>query len=364
MNSNILFKISISTFIAISLAIVGLANSNYAKIGVLMIYAIFAFILFVIVINKPKIKFNAYVILCLILSAYLLITPSSIESISQNTYLVSLLFFSILINATSPRYVFFPIRSGMIVAIIIAALFLIDRSTLGNPNYIAVLFFLLGMPGVILLSPRYRLPLLACSIGCLIIFGARSVLLGATLSAFVTYYTFYLGSKGAKFVSKIMVIIFVTIVGMLFIQYLEDRTFLDNYLLNHTGKRLDSGRIEIWLYLLNFRTYKEFLIGTGEIVHFVSENGAILSAHSGFVFAFVKFGLIGTIFIIMILYLGMKNLIVKNYIVSYYFATAIIFREIFETTLFSNHFPLAFIFWGFLMTGAIDRLKLKKSKAI
>lgn len=223
-----------------------------------------------------------------------------------------------------------------------------------NTNYIGVcgLIFLVSF-----LSQKKIIPYFL-SLICIIIIifsGTRSVLLGI-LIAFFIYRVLKLGLK-MRFFSLIALgaAIFLFIHYGVY-DYLNSDSFAQ-LVIDKTGKRLESGRVEIWTLILARMDISDYIIGFGGGTNYINIIGSELSAHSGYIYILSSYGMVGLILFLAALLSTALSMLNQKYYYSFILFVALVFRELFEVTLIHNSFPIALFFWAFLSNGYIDRSK-------
>lgn len=248
-------------------------------------------------------------------------------------------------------------------AILIGALFYLLMVTVHffvtpvfyNSNYIGLcglifLIFFLSKKGNI-----YYCLAFSC-LAFIILSGTRSVILGLVI-AYILYKIFTL--KGSL---RLLALVFLLTLIVLFFKsgfydYLNSENFAQ-LVLDKTGKRLESGRFEIWDTIFSQMSFLDYIVGIGGGVNYEEIIGSKLSAHSGYIYIISSYGAVGLFLFIMTSLFSIVNLFKNKYYFSFLLFVALLFRELFEVTLLHNSFPVALFFWAFLSNGYLDRLRL------
>jgi len=189
----------------------------------------------------------------------------------------------------------------------------------------------------------------------IIISGGRSVLLGVVISYLLTYHFF---SKepgiGKSFKSLLVLTLFLGL--LLFGQDLIALiSSFDGYLLEYTGKRFESGRLDIWMALLNSLTPFEWLLGKGGGISAGSILNSKLSAHSTYIYILFTYGLIGLLLFFTVIFSCVRKLLAMNMYMSVFFVLCLFIRDAFEVSIINNSFSISVFFWVLYMTSSFER---------
>lgn len=226
-----------------------------------------------------------------------------------------------------------------------------------NSNYIGVcgLIFL-----VVFFSKQtklYYLFSLLCFV-FIVLSGTRSAILGLV----VGYFLFKIFNLRTSL--RILSLIGFIILAILFFKsglydYLSSDDFAQ-LVIDKTGKRLESGRFEIWELIFSNMSFSNYIVGLGGGTDYEAIIGSKLSAHSGYVYIISSYGIVGLFLFAMASIFSIIRLFKKGYYFSFLLFVALLFREFFEVTLLHNSFPIALFFWAFLSNGYLDQLKLSR----
>ena len=131
---------------------------------------------------------------------------------------------------------------------------------------------------------------------------------------------------------------------------------LDSYFLDVTGKRFETGRIELWSEVLSSMNFTQLLVGMGGGVHEAAlETGeGILSPHSTYIYMVMCYGLVGLTFFLLTVLALVFRLWRQGQYVFVACATGLLFRDFFETSVVHNNFAASFLFWCFLLCWSIQ----------
>lgn len=224
-----------------------------------------------------------------------------------------------------------------------------------NSNYIGVcgLIFL-----VIFFSKQTKIFYifsLMC-LGFIVLSGTRSAILGLVVGYFL--FKIFNLQKALRYLSLLFLIV-VTILFFKsgFYDYLNSEDFAQ-LVIDKTGKRLESGRFEIWELIFSNMSFSNYIIGLGGGTNYEAIIGSKLSAHSGYVYIISSYGIVGLFLFAMASIFSIIRLFKKGYYFSFLLFVALLFREFFEVTLLHNSFPIALFFWAFLSNGYLDQFRL------
>lgn len=220
-----------------------------------------------------------------------------------------------------------------------------------NSNFAAASFFCLVFPALAFRKIFLMQILLFLPVILLLLFlGSKSVLLAFTIALLAVFST-NSPRRWVRIVGALTLLL--TFGAFVYVAYgfSKDPIFWNQVFLDFSGKRLDSGRLEIWTSSLSERSWMELIFGTGKGGSYVTDTGDVLSVHSSYVFLLLRVGVIGLVFFLFSIFSVIRFHIKAGH---YWAAVLIIFfliRDLFETTLVANNFPLAAVFWAVAMTG-------------
>ncbi|QNH51167.1 O-antigen ligase family protein [Acinetobacter venetianus] len=226
-----------------------------------------------------------------------------------------------------------------------------------NSNYIGVcgLIFL-----VIFFSKQtkfFYIFSLMC-LGFIVLSGTRSAILGLVVGYFL--FKIFNLQKALRYLS----LFFLIVITILFFKsglydYLNSEDFAQ-LVIDKTGKRLESGRFEIWELIFSNMSFSNYIVGLGGGTDYEAIIGSKLSAHSGYVYIISSYGIVGLFLFAMASIFSIIRLFKEGYYFSFLLFVALLFREFFEVTLLHNSFPIALFFWAFLSNGYLDQLRLSR----
>jgi hypothetical protein len=223
-----------------------------------------------------------------------------------------------------------------------------------NPNYPVVFSVILFA----IVVQKYRsgplfIFLLGMTLLQLIYFGSRAVLISAFFS-FIAVRIIMVDSLRSRIgwiVASLMIIfgiyLFVLIV-------LEDLVFWQDFFLEATGRRLETGRVEMWASAIGDLNRFEIFMGSGRIEYFENVEGIIYSIHSSYLTLLVRVGVFGLAFFVIFLIFRVRQLSASGQWLTVYLIMYLGMRDFFETSIVSNSFPLALFFWVFVLSGSLD----------
>lgn len=187
----------------------------------------------------------------------------------------------------------------------------------------------------------------------IVLSGTRSALL-----AIIVSYIIYKILKSNKFLKLFICILLASCVFVFFKMGIYDYLNSDAFaqlLMEKTGKRLESGRVDIWTTIFSNMNYFEYIFGMGGGVDYTLLLGEKLSPHSNYVYLFSSYGFLGLLGFIFIALITAYDLYKKEYYYSFLLFIALLLRDFFEVTLVHNSFPMAFFVWAFISNGYLDR---------
>lgn len=353
--SNIIILLLLS-FFTISITLVGMDSEAISSVASVLTYSIVGFLI-IFYFNQygAKSKIDKRLILLSLLAAWV-----GVRAI--NLYGVGLLFQAlflfagalVLSNLNFYNKISGAIFLGGLVYVFLALTHFFVNPIFTNTNYIGVcgLIFCVSF-----FSRQTKICYLLSFICFLIVFfsGTRSALLGLVFAYFV--YKIFSQKTSVKIFSLILLMV-VTFVFFNngYYDYLNSDSFA-KLILDKTGKRLESGRFEIWNSIFSNMSFQDYIFGLGGGTNYEQIIGSKLSAHSGYVYIISSYGIVGLILFILASLFSLINLFKNGYYFSFLLFVALLFREFFEVTLLHNSFPIALFFWAFLSNGYLDMNK-------
>jgi len=211
---------------------------------------------------------------------------------------------------------------------------------------------------IIILSMYFRLSIVKISLLILIAFAITTSksLAGSLLVTLVLYMLIHAENIAQKIAASVFLALSVTGAIVFIVGYNEFIIVLNQIALEHTGRRFESGRLEIWSHLLLNASWIDLIIGHGTIPRFTGfdEMGA-LSAHSSYVFLIYRVGIIGLVFFVAIIVAICRKLHAESLNRSLFFIIFLVTRDFFEISLVGNFLASAFFVWTFVATGVLER---------
>lgn len=353
-NSN--FFINFLIFLLLlTIPLVGSVFDIFVGISKILIYVISIFFL-VVSLDKydiTKVKFGAREWLYLVLFVWLIIRSNNLFGLGLafQTFIIlmGMFFFS---NFNFVKEFGKTLFLVGIAFILITFFNFYGLQFYYNTNYIGLcglIFFIC----FISYGNKYAYFLAFLCLVLIILSGTRSALLAIILS-FITYKIL----NSNKFVKLSILVLLVSLVFAFFkmgvYEYLNSDAFAE-LLMEKTGKRLESGRVDIWTTIFSNMNNFDYLFGMGGGVDYTSLLGEKLSPHSNYVYLFSSYGIFGLLLFIFIALISAWNLYRKEYYYSFLLFVALLLRDFFEVTLVHNSFPVAFFVWAFISNGYLDR---------
>lgn len=335
------------------LMVAGLSGENASRFAEILLFVAF----FTISAHSISAGFSrrsyALVIVLGISFAYFTVRTETAAGFRDVAY-VGACFALFLSMAASARPVDISISPWMAIAsaATVGFVYVAQPSAIGNPNYIAAAVAATMLP-VVFRSSRSVMPLCG-TILFLVIFGSRSVLLAA-LAASMCYYVFRTRHPAAPLIATFIALS--TIIIGVYIYFLVQADFYrwNSISLELTGKRIESGRIELWRELLVGRISSEWLFGSDlrTIGYTYTANG--LSPHSLYVYTLIRYGLLGLGVFSAVIGFIVVALYRRGRVISLSMVVFFLVRDAFELTLLSNYFVLAALFWTLAASGVLDQ---------
>lgn len=350
---------SISSFIIIiSPLLIGSANNELSIIAKLILYGYSLFLIFYAGMNfkifKIKLDFNA--LLVAIFAIYLVLRSSSMHGLMMALqFIIILVIFVIYKGRTLPIISFEP-RFMFLIALLFSLLELLNPGLVfANKNYWSVMLLLYMVPCLFFVKNYYLLFLLSILFLLFVILsGSRAVLVSVVVSYIIVFW-FVSVKFSYKKIIKIFFLVVFTWVLLIFLQSVyQNIDYYNSLFLELTGKRLESGRIEIWTTLINHLALLDVFFGKGGGVDVESVINEKLSAHSNYVYLLFAYGAAGLILFLSVCTLSLSYLKREKMYISLFFSVALLFRDFFEVSLVHNNYPIAFFFWVVFFTSALE----------
>lgn len=221
-----------------------------------------------------------------------------------------------------------------------------------NTNYIGLcglIFFIYFLS----LRSKYGICLAIFSLIFIIISGTRSALLGI-IFAYVIYKILNQNSVNRWLLIFLFISLLLVFFNSSYYSYLISDDFAQ-FVFDKTGKRLESGRFDIWYEIFSKMNFFDYIFGLGGGLSYEEIIGAKLSAHSGYVYILSSYGIFGLFLFMSCVTYSLIKLYKNSYFFSFILFVALLFREFFEVTLLHNSFPVALLFWAFLSNGYLDK---------
>lgn len=257
--------------------------------------------------------------------------------------------------------------SGIVLILIFVHWYKLDfpnyrfESIYNNPNYLGILLFCMLYFKIISLihsnsvyEKIYFLILILSNVTLIYNTNSRSVML-AILIMLLALLALIFSKKIAKYLFHIIIVSNILI--LLFYVNLQNTSlgnFLNNIVLEVTGKSLFSGRVEIWRQLF-VKFYENPIFGYGLGVRAMDIIPINLTSHNQYLQILIEYGIIGFIIFIFLLYsiwkLLLKNIGSSVAKCSAAFFIAFLAYENFEVTLFQNNYSIAIIQWLIITIG-------------
>lgn len=354
-SSNIVVFLLLS-LLTVSIALVGIGYEAVVSIARMLVYSVVG-LLIVFYFSRSVIKTNVDKRLVFLLFLTIWVGVRANNYYGLGLFLQTFLLFMsalVLYNINFNKKINSALVLGGSVYIFLALIHFFSTPIFYNTNYIGVCGLIYC---VFFLSKKTRFFYVLSFLCFLIVFfsGTRSALLGLIVA-----YLIYIIFKQKTYV-KIASIGILSIVFFFFFKngyydYLNSDSFAQ-LVFDKTGKRLESGRFEIWNVIFSNMNIKDYIWGLGGGTDYEEIIGSKLSAHSGYVYIISSYGLVGLLFFLLSSIFSLINLFNKGYFFSFILFIALLFREFFEVTLLHNSFPIAVFFWAFLSNGYLDRNK-------
>jgi O-antigen ligase len=351
----------IFTFIFISTPVV--IGSKFPIVSMVGKFGIYIYSILLIVMfllnnnndNKVKIDFTLGAIFFFI--AYMVLRSENFQGLmmAMQFGLVA----SIFVFYRERDLPFFQYSPSLFVFILLGVSLLeifIPGGFFANRNYWSIMILLYFFPYIFVCNNNLiKTVLISLAILLVVISGSRSVLLSIVIS-YVLVYHFLSKELGIGKLFKSLIILLLVISLLLFGQDLVNSiSSFDGYLLEHTGKRFESGRFDIWMALLNSLTPSEWLIGKGGGISAGSISDSKLSAHSTYIYILFTYGLVGLFSFFTIIFVCIRKLLYMKMFMSVFFVVCLLIRDAFEVSIINNSFSISVFFWGLYMTSSFER---------
>lgn len=340
----------------VSLFGVGSSIPAVARISYLMAVCLALYIFVAFIAERPKIRFDATVLFLFLFFIVVLMSVRDWIGVSNLVFIVicSMAYFSsgALSRIGVPRPS--PVVAGL-TFIVVLTIWFVFPSFFSNGNYAAAVALIAALPLLAATSGLKRVAVHIALFFALVSMGSRAVLVSFVFSFFFVasispnlsgFRRFF----GAAFLST-------SGIGVLIIaaSYYQDSFFWDQLLLDYTGKRLESGRIDIWSEALSGFSLSELFWGSGEGGYHITDEGAVLSLHSSYVYLIVRSGIISVFLWVAFVFSRLLKLRDGNHFWSSVAILTFALRDLFETTLIANNLPMAIFFWLYAMGGRLDK---------
>lgn len=331
-----------------------------AMIGKINIYfySILIIIFFMVDYSKDnRLKLDFIFGTFLLLAFYMIMRSHNFEGIAlAMQFSVVGIIFVIYRDKVLPFIEYNPYLWLFVVSVFSLFEFLFPGSFFANTNYWSLMIVIYFLPSIFVCNNKFfKILLTVVTIFLVVISGSRSVLLSIVISYFLVFgflaKDFGLGKIFKSLVILALVILLLTVGGDI-VDFLSG---FDGYLLEHTGKRFESGRFDIWMGLLNSLTPAEWLLGKGGGISAGSVLGTKLSAHSTYVYILFTYGLVGLFLLCVLLFSCIRKLLALNMYMSVFFVVCLLVRDVFEVSLINNSFSISMFFWGLYMTSSLER---------
>jgi O-antigen ligase len=254
-------------------------------------------------------------------------------------------------NDDCKNYLASALKISAVFFLVVSSIHLVFARVFANDNFwgLYCLVFLVASLGF---ERRWRFLVFPFFV-FLVLSGTRSALLGFFVS--LALLLFLKSTWQAKVLQMaFFLFVFILLFAVGFFDYLMSPEFAV-FVMDVTGKRIESGRVEIWSTIFSTMSIKDWIIGIGGGYDLASIIGVTLSVHSGYIHILSSFGLIGLLLFFVLIFLFSRASYKKGWAITFLMITALVVREFFEVSLLNNNFPVAIFFWGILASGAIDK---------
>ncbi|PVH28247.1 O-antigen ligase family protein [Pararhodobacter oceanensis] len=344
----------VTTFM-LSLIGVGSSIAVISQISYLLCVAFAAHVFFSFMTGEPKIRLG---VSFLLLIAFLLSVLISIRDPTGYRILAFNLIcgaFFVSSGAMSkigvPRI---PTEVSVVFFALISVIWLLFASFFANGNYAAAVTLIVALPLLSGLKGLLRIIVFTFLIFLLILMGSRAVILSFLFAIFFVSSIDPQLSGSRRAIGTLFLAVVAVLLIYISISYYNDSFYWDQLFLDFSGKRLESGRVDMWSDTLGDLSVAELVFGTGAGGYYEVSEGHKLSLHSSYVFLIVRSGIVSLIF--WITFVSSRFLSLRK-AGSYWSMVALVclmVRDLFETTLVANNLPLAAFFWLYVLSGRLD----------
>lgn len=221
-----------------------------------------------------------------------------------------------------------------------------------NSNTLGVIASILIVITYIYL-PQYRFFIFLSGILIIMLFQSRSVLIALLLAISIMS----IEKKTHINIRTLLIVLTVIIGSLIYVLWniLMSPEF-NSFILQISNKDFQSGRLDIWTAIFQYMKGIDWIIGVGGGVDhqpIVGYNN--MGLHSTFVFMLFHYGWIGLGLLILLFYKSIVWLVDKKYYYSATFFLFFVIRDFFEITLIQNQMMIAFLSWGWVANGWIDK---------
>ena len=223
-----------------------------------------------------------------------------------------------------------------------------------NKNYLSTLIIIYGS-FFVSLAPKGRFFYVTLILLLLLFSGSRAVLLSAFISILVVPRLMSTEINRSNAIKLAVTIILFITFGWLVQTIYSDYSRYNLIVMASTGKNIESGRIEIWEMLISNLHGLEILFGKGGEWDIKSILGNNLSPHSMYVYLLVNYGIIGLALFLWIVLTSIAHLAKEKHSASLFLALTLLMRDLFETSLVTNNYPIAFFFWVVILTSNFEK---------
>lgn len=351
------FSILVSFILMLSPLLVGSSIEIVSIVGKLNIYFYSLFLIFFAALRPVKIKIDYVLILVFIFMFYMVF-----RSVTYSGLIMSMQFFVLGLIFILYRVRTLPLLTinarCLYILILFFSLFeiLSPSGWFMNSNYWSIMIMLYTLPLLFVIdNVVFKKLILILSVFFILLSGSRAVLLSAIFSYFIVYNIMKDKFGIVKFIKYIVFSFLIVFVINFSIDILNDINFYNDLFLDYTGKRLESGRFDIWLALFDSLSFSEWIFGKGGGVTVEDILNIKLSAHSTYVYLIFTYGFVGIILFLLVYFSILLKLNDEKYYISIYFSLALIIRDFFEVSLVHNNYPIAFFFWALFLTSSFEK---------
>lgn len=358
-SSNIIILIVLS-FLTLSISLVGLVYEPLVILARAMAYSSVVFLIIFYLYKSDFIfKFEGNLFFLFLLVIWVGLRTNNIYGLGLLLQTIFLFLGAFILRNINFMYkVDKALVIGAFLFLFIASTHFFVTPVFNNTNYIGVC----GLIFFVIFASRQTKFFYILAFLCLILIflsGTRSAILGLVVGYFL-FKIFNFKGLLRFFLIFSLVIICILFFNSGYYDYLNSDAFAQA-VIDKTGKRLESGRFEIWDLIFSRMDFFDYMFGLGGGTNYESILGSKLSAHSGYVYIISSYGVVGLFLFLMASILSLIELFRNKYYFSFLLFVALLFREIFEVTLLHNSFPIALLFWVFISNGYLDKFRLHNS---